>query len=99
MQRVFSTILVGVLVLSMSFNPAAAWHFFGGRGGCSLITVRTQWWRVIHPYGAGLLYHLSLAAGVPIRATKDRWAGERHEAHIAGETVPASSARMLMIST
>lgn len=35
MQRTVRTILVGVMVFLMSFNPAAAWHHWGGgyRGG------------------------------------------------------------------
>ena len=32
MQRIVRTILVGVLVFMMSFNPAAAWHHWGGGG-------------------------------------------------------------------
>ena len=32
MQRIMRTILVGFLVVLMSFNPAAAWHHWGGGG-------------------------------------------------------------------
>ena len=34
MRRFLRTIVIGVLVVTMSFNPASAWNWFrGGRGG------------------------------------------------------------------